>query len=327
MEFYGCIPRFIKNHAGWILTALGLGGMTATVVLASKETLEADKAITVERATLYNKAFQLGPGVAQKLYNPETGMYRLPELTFGEKFEIAAPIYLPAFLTGLFTAGCMVGAQIFNAKRQAALIAAYGLLAQQFGQYRKTIVAECGEDVDRRAFKCSQMEVQRLQKELAKMKEENGPFLYTFAWLPGVVFESNPKHMNNVMYHFTRNMFMGRGSLAELCELTGLSYITREGWDLHEYGWDPYENEITWGSMVGAFEIEQFGRLNDMPLYLIDFSIPPYRLGLDYGMTDSSTEYEYENYNPQLAMQYALHMNGDEVEKFEQPDLYVQDLI
>lgn len=338
MGFCGCIPRFIKNHAGWILTALGVAGLGTTAVLVAKEAPEAKQELQDERHWKVHHWVDEQIDISEKNGKDPNGLtddeiaelYDLGEktvfLTFMEKFNIIVGSYLPAILVGTATAGCIVGSQIISQRQNAALLAAYGLLAQQFGQYRKAIVAECGKDVDKRAFECSRMEVRRLQKELDKMKEENGPFLYTFAWLPGVVFESNPKHMNNVMYHFTRNMFMGRGSLSELYTLTGLPNYAWNEMESDEFGWDPYENEVTWGSAVGYFDIRKIGMKGDMPIYLLDFSIPPYQLGLDYGSSDSSTDNEYEYYNPHLATEYALRSGGCEVIRFEEPNIWVRGL-
>lgn len=322
MGFYGCVPRFIKNHASWILTALGLGGMTGTVILTAKaapKVADEIESLRVEKWCDDVKAAGHWDDEDPSEYNPP-----LPELTFGEKFEIAAPHYLPAFLTGLATAACFVGAQIINGKQQAALIAAYGLLAQEFGQYREAIKTEYGEEADQKAMAIAQMETAKLKAELIRLKQENGPFLYTIATLPGVVFESTPKHMNNALYHFDRNLFMSCGSESELYSMIG---IPSDLWNRNsdEYGWDTYENEITWGSPVGYFKVDQIGMLNDQPLYFIDFSIPPYKLGLNYGMEDSSCDNIDPDYRADYAERAALQVIANEIVRFDEPELYVQE--
>lgn len=134
MGFYGCIPRFIKNHAGWILTALGLGGMTATVVLTAKAAPKVDDEISEEITKRWYDEETNGND-AQTIYcdNGKVSYHPLPKLTFGEKFEIAAPKYLPAFLVGLASAGCFIGAQIISQRQNMALLAAYGVLAGKSG--------------------------------------------------------------------------------------------------------------------------------------------------------------------------------------------------
>lgn len=325
MGFYGCIPRFIKKHAGWILTALGLGGMTGTVILTAKAAPKVADEISEEVTQRWCNEVTTGTNI-EIIYcdNEQISYHPLPKLTFGEKFEIAAPHYLPAFLTGLATAACFIGAQIINGKQQAALIAAYGLLAQEFGKYREAIKTEYGEEADQKAMAIAQMETAKLKAELLRLKQENGPFLYTIATLPGVVFESTPKHINNALYHFDRNMFMGRGSESELYRMIG---IPSDLWNRNsdEYGWDTYENEITWGGPVGYFKVNQIGILNDQPLYFIDFSIPPYKLDLDYGMRDSSCDNIDPDYRADYAERAALQVVANEIVRFDEPELYVQE--
>lgn len=331
MGFYGCIPRFIKNHASWILTALGLGGMVGTVILTAKAAPKVADEISEEVTQRWYNEATTGTNT-EIIYcdNEQISYHPLPKLTFGEKFEIAASHYLPAFLTGLATAACFVGAQIINGKQQAALIAAYGLLAQEFGQYREAIKTEYGEEADRKAMLIAKQETAKLSAELEKMREENGPFLYTFASMPGIVFDMAPTHMQEVLYHFTRNMVLGRGSLDELYKLAGLpaSVHSNLDWsqsDAAEYGWDTYENEVTYGDPVGYFNIIDIGRSHDgVPVKLIDFSIPPYQLDKDYGQTDSSLDFRYPAYNPDMAKEFAKGIFEDEVLHPEETELYVQ---
>lgn len=344
MGFYGCIPRFIKKHAGWILTALGLGGMTGTVILTAKVAPKVEQELQNELA--WKIHHKVGSMMEEDMRNGVNLDYLMSELddesddqmakyydqaeadtklTFGEKFEIAAPHYLPAFLTGLATAACFVGAQIVGGKQQAALIAGYGLLAQEFGQYREVIKTEYGEDVDKKALAIAQMERARLEAELIKMRQEHGPFLYTIATLPGVIFESTPKRMTEVFYHCNRNLMQG-GDVSEaiLYEMIGLPKEVWN-WNALDYGWDEYENEITWGSSIGHFKVELIGEKNGMPLYLIDFWIPPYKLGLDYGNGDSSCDNHDQDYNPDAAKNWAMIAGANQITKVDEPELYIQE--
>lgn len=339
MGFYGCIPRFIKKHAGWILTALGLGGMTGTVILTAKA------APTVERELQNELAWKIhhkvGSMMEEDMRNGVNLDYLMSELddesddqmakyydqaetdtklTFGEKFEIAAPHYLPAFLTGLATAACFVGAQIINGRQQAALIAAYGLLAQEFGQYREAIKTEYGEEADQKAMAVAQMETAKLKAELLKLKQENGPFLYTIATLPGVIFESAPLHIERALHHFDRNLMLAGGAYeSELYDMIGLPESV---WNNHatEYGWETYENEVTYGVNIGHFKVEQIGMKNDQPLYLIDFWIPPYKMGLDYGLHDSSCDHQDTDYRPDYATNAALQGWLNEIVQIDDAD-------
>lgn len=287
MNIVGCIPRFIKNHASWILTALGLGGMIATVILTAKAAPEVHEEIycasykDCEEVTIYD---------ANKGY----GMIVPKQLSFGEKFEIAAPHYLPAFLTGLASAGCFIGAQIINGKQQAALIAAYGLLAQEFDGYRYEVRNEIGEERERQIFQANRQKMLAMQDEIKRLKESNDVQTYMITTLPNVTFDLKPGQLDKALYNFNRNVqIRGGAPEAELYEFIG---IPRSAWgetytdEAEKYGWETYENEISWGSHWVDFLIRQIHLKNEKTVNLICPTIPPYRLGLDYGMTASSCD-------------------------------------
>lgn len=342
MNLVGCIPRFLKAHGGWVLTALSAAGFIGTTVLVANEAPKVREELDRETNMKIHRQIDIymdeeeadgkdpeswSDDEHEELYfraEQEAG-----QLTFAEKLEIAVPIYLPAILTGGLTIGCMIGAQIFNAKQQAALVAAYALLGQEFSEYRKAIIKEYGEEADKKAFEIAKEETKKLRAELEKMKAESGPFLYTIATLPGVVFESTPKDIYESLYHFNRNMNLGRGSISNLYEMIGLPcslFNDVDGWSdtsAGDYGWDTYENEITYGNPEGAFRINKVGQKNGTPIYLIDFDVPPYKLGLDYGMDDSSIDYRYEWYCPEEATRLAVAVSDDEIVRFEPPERYV----
>ena len=193
MNFVGCIPRFLKAHGGWILTALGIAGFGGTVILTAKEAPKVSEAIDLEINNRVNEVWERDM--------PEDGIMtdewfneHIDEVTptFWDKVKIAVPYYWPAILTGTCTVGCMVGAQIFNMKQQAMLIGAYATLASQFDQYRGAIRGEYGDNVDKRAYEFSKKKIKDLEEEVQRLKEANGPYLYGIATLPGVIFEAKP---------------------------------------------------------------------------------------------------------------------------------------
>ena len=344
MVIKNCIPRFMKAHGGWVLTVLSAIGFVSTVILTAREAPKVREELEEEKHWKIHHTVDEYMDQAEKDgKDPESWtddehweLYCRAEdettLTIAEKLDIAVPIYLPAILTGALTLGCMVGAQIFNAKQQAVLAAAYALLGQEYAEYRKAIRKDYGDEADKKALKAARDETKKLREDLEKLKAENGPFLYTIATLPGVVFESTPKDIYESLYHFTRNMNLGRGSVSEFYDMIGLPcslFNDVDGWSdtsAGDYGWDPYENEITYGNAEGAFRINKVGQKNGKPIYLIDFDIPPYKLGLDYGMDDCSTDHIYEWYCPEEATRIAVAVSDDEIVKFDQPERYVMSM-
>ena len=326
MNIQGCIPRFLKKNGGWVLTVLSCIGVVVTAVLTADEAVKADEALKDEQFQKVEKAMEALKESNHILSDEEIEQISAEtQLTFGEKFEIAAPIYLPAFLVALTTIGCMIGAQIFNVKQQAALVGAYALLTQQFAEYRKEVRAEVGTEREKELFLSSRKKIRELQEEIERLKEENGPQLYGIATLPNVVFEAKPEHIVNVFHHMLFNMLTCGGiSLIELYDHIGLPKDTFNAEEAAKYGWCSYENEITYGCSAVEFEIVDVKREDGKTVHIINFDIPPYELGLDYGMSDSSTDYIYEGYDCERAMFLAQASVDADVERFEQPKLWIQ---
>ena len=325
--FAGCVPRFIKNHAGWILTILGCFGVVGTAVLAAEEAPIVQNDIEAEQNDRVLKEYAKHPeyGTREMTMEEIDDISAVGELTFSEKLKIALPIYLPAILVGGVPMGCMIGAQVFNMKQQAMLVGAYAMLSQQSDQYRKEVRDEVGEEKEKALFKASQQKVRELQAQVKKLEAENAPQLYGLAMLPGVIFESRPEHINDVFHHMLFNCLNCGGiSLEEFYSHIGLPKDVYDRDIAAEYGWEVYENEITYGNGAVEFSIVDVERSDGKIVHVIYTDVLPYKLGMDYGMTDSSTDYMYEGYDCERAMFLAQASVDSDVEKFEQPDLWIQ---
>ena len=301
MGFYGCVPRFIKNHATWILTALGLGGFVGTTVLTACE----------------------APKVSSRIFEAKCAVMADEgrNLTIAEKAKIAVPGYLPAILLGLVTGGCFVGAQILNVRQQALLLGAYGMVMKEFDAYRDEVRDLVGKDKEKELYISSQKKVKELENEIARMKEENGPYFYALCTIPGWVFEMKPTQVANGIMHFNRNLTLrGSAPLAELYSFFGIPEHAYNRDDAEEYGWETYANEVDFGCFYQDFRIREVITENGKTLRLIDVDIPPYRLGLDYGEGDTTTENLYPGYNPDEAIDRAL---SKDILKTNPPDICI----
>ena len=301
MNLFGWIPKVCNKYGGWILTILSSAGVVGTAVMVANE----------------------APVAAGQLEAAEDE--KGAELTFGEKFNIVAPIYLPSALVGGLTIACMIGAQIFNVKQQGMILAAYGLLAEQYHEYRKEVREQVGEDKEREIYLASQKKVRELEEKLKKLEEETGPQLYALAMLPGVIFESTPEHMERVFHVMMWNMVNNGGfSLYDLYDHIGLPKNCYSPVEAQQYGYCSYENEVTWGNPAVTFEECDVKRFCDGKIvHVIDTFDPPYELGLDYGGKDSSTDYIYEEYSFDRACELAQASTDDDVERFEIPEITI----
>ena len=311
MGFIGCVPRFLnrlKPYAGWLLTGLGTIGTVGTVILAAKEAPEAKEAIEQaedeHRREIFD-TYPLGDDEEKDKWWAEHTDDQMT-LSFWEKAEIAAPIYLPAILMGIGSLGCFWGSQIFNQKVYNNLLGAYGALVMQFDKYRDIIRNEYGEEADKKAYIKSQIEVRKLQAEIQKLRVENGPFLYEFATLPGVIFEAKPGQVFNALMHFNHNASHNIGAnLSMLYDLCGLPDSCYDVDEANKWGWQAYENEVTYGDSYIDFEFEEVTNRDGRTVYVIGMYIPPYEVDVDYGYEGDSLNSMYPGYDMEKAREFA----------------------
>lgn len=118
------IKSGVSKHSPEILTGIGIAGMVATTILAVKATPKAIELIKNEKelAESYNE-----------------------ELTPMDKVKACWKCYIPAAVTGVMSIACLIGASSVNAKRNAALTAAYTLSDSALREYRSKVVETIGE--------------------------------------------------------------------------------------------------------------------------------------------------------------------------------------
>lgn len=113
--------RVMNVHSPEILTGLGIAGMVSTTILAVRAT---------------PKALDL---IAQAEEEKKDN------LTKTEVVKVAWKPYIPVVMTGSLSIACVIGAGSVNAKRNAALAAAYKLSETAFSEYKDQVVATLGE--------------------------------------------------------------------------------------------------------------------------------------------------------------------------------------
>ena len=111
-----------KNKSPQILTAIGISGMIATVVLAVKATPKALQHINEAAETKHNEP-----------------------LTKIEVIKVAWKSYIPAAVSGAVSIACLIGAQSVNSRRNAALATAYKISETALTEFRNKVVDNIGE--------------------------------------------------------------------------------------------------------------------------------------------------------------------------------------
>ena len=116
----------IKRHSPEILTGIGMAGMAATVILSVKATPKALMLIENEKR--------------------ERGEDKLPPIDI---VKVAWKPYIPAMVTGVLSATCIVGASSANARRNAALATAYTLSDSALREYKNKVIDTIGDEKEK----------------------------------------------------------------------------------------------------------------------------------------------------------------------------------
>jgi len=134
------IGGFASKYSPEILTGIGIVGMVTTTVMAVKATPKALELIRCAEEDNHG------------------------DLTVRQTVQVAWRCYVPTVVTGVMSASCIIGASSVNAKRNAALTAAYTLSEGALRSYREKVIETLGEDRDR-----------EVRDRVAKDKVDNNP--------------------------------------------------------------------------------------------------------------------------------------------------------
>lgn len=216
---------FVKRNSATILTCAGAAGVVSTAVLTAKAATKASKIL--EQAA------------------EEKG----EKLTPLEAVNVAAPVYIPAVISGVAAITCIFGASIINKKTQASLVSAYGLLDQSYKEYKKKVEELYGEGADA-----------KVRNEIAKEKytgKEKRPIsddsVLFFDQYSNRYFWSTMQDVKDAEYHFNRNFALrSYAELNEFYEFLGLeptAFGAEVGWSMdagaqwYGYEWIDFYHE------------------------------------------------------------------------------------
>lgn len=116
----------LSRHSPEILIGIGIAGMVTTTVFAVKATPKALMLIDAKKEEL-----------------------DVDKLTPMETVKTTWKCYIPAVVSGTVSVACIIGANSVNAKRNAALAAAYKLSETALTEYREGVIETIGEKKER----------------------------------------------------------------------------------------------------------------------------------------------------------------------------------
>ena len=221
------LALYLKRVLPTVLTIAASGGIIVTAVLAAKAAPEAVR--------MLDEAEQ------------EKGR----KLTKTEIIATAAPVYIPAVVSGVSSIVCVAGANILNKHQQTALAGAYALARNSFREYRNKVKDIYGGEAHRKVMdslsveKCADRNivapclVTNASLAFDDGMEETRIFRDEFS---GRHFESTFSKVLQAEYHLNRNYALnGDVSLNEFYDFLGLKGVD----DGDSIGWS-IDNEIVW---------------------------------------------------------------------------------
>lgn len=256
------VQAVTAKHSPEILTGIGIVGMVTASVLAVRATPKALLLIEEKKRKIKFEAIAENPGTSKDEI----------DLSPIEVVKTAWKCYIPSVVTGACSIACLVGASSVNARRNAALAAAYALSEGALSEYKDKVVETIGDKKEREIR--DSIDQDRLDKNPVATKEivitECGETL-CYEHLSGRYFKSDVDHIRRAVNDLNqRLLFDTYISLNEFYEEIGLESIAigdNLGWTVNPDSSDK-----------GLIEIEFTSRLasDGTPCLVINFTNPPF---------------------------------------------------
>lgn len=205
-----------KKHSPEILTGLGIAGAASAVIFAVKATPKA-------MILLEDKKQELG----------------VEKLEAKEIIKTAAPVYIPTAISFGVSVACIIGASSVNARRNAALTAAYTLSESTLRSYRDKVLQTVGEDKEREIRQAAAIEQQQKTPEPKTIvidKVDGANLIKCYDTLSGRYFAATRNQLDRALNEFNRQLMDdSRMKLNEWYDMLGLDNIKAGdllGWDM-----------------------------------------------------------------------------------------------
>ena len=245
------VERVLTKYSPGILTGIGIAGMIGATFMAVKATPKA----------LY-------------LIETKKEESEVEELTSVETIKTCWKCYIPAALTTVVSAACLIGASTVSAKRNAALATAYSISEAALREYQEKVVEVIGEKKEkavRDAVAKDQIERDPVTKSEVVIIDSNSNTL-CYEPLSGRYFKSTIDKIKKAEIKLDRQMIQEMYvSLNDFYWEIGL-----DGTDLGD--------KMGWNLSKGYMDLSFSSQLADdgTPCAVIVYGIPPV--------------YDYQNY-------------------------------
>jgi len=203
-KFLTNVKSSLSKHSPEILVGIGITGMVTTTVLAVKATPK-----------------------ALKLIEETKKEERKDKLTPIETVKATWKCYIPAAVTGVSSATCLICANSIHLKRSAALAAAYKISETALTEYREKVIETIGEKKEEVVRE--KINKERLEKNPVSNNEvivtKKGDTLF-YDHLSGRYFKSDIDKIKSSVNELNRKMLSWNyASLNDFYDELGLSHI------------------------------------------------------------------------------------------------------
>jgi hypothetical protein len=235
----------VSKHSPEILTGVGIAGMLLTTVLAVRETPKALMLIAdAER---------------------EKG----DALTRVETIKACWKCYVPAAVTGITSAACLIGANSVHARRNAALATAYNLSATALSEYKEKVVETVGEKKEQAIRdKVAEERIKKDPVNSSAIIVSGGGNTRCFDTITRRRFTSDIEKIKKIVNELNRQMVHGQDyiSLNEFYYELGL-----EGCSVGD--------DLGWNVTRGLIELDFSAQLDEdgVPCIVLDYTVAPKR--------------------------------------------------
>ena len=215
-KIFKSVQTSFTKHSPEILTGIGIAGMLTTTVLAVRATPK-----------------------ALRMIEDKKDEQEVNKLTVIDTVKVAWKPYIPAAITGVASATCLIGASSVYVRRTAALAAAYQISETALTEYREQVIETLGEKKDK-----------EVREKVAKKKLENDPVTKNeviitekgntlcYESISGRYFRSDIDKIRRALNELNRQMtYEFSVSLSELYDELGLSHTVVSddlGWNMDD---------------------------------------------------------------------------------------------
>lgn len=209
-KWLNSISRLTKDNSPTILSAVAIGGVIATAILAAKAT----------------------PKAIEKLEDVDPADKILKRQIVAETWKF----YIPAGMSAAATIACIIGANKIGIRRQAAVAAAYTLVDTSFREYKDHVLQEIGEAKERKIHDKIMIDRMENNPPPAEVIVIGGGDQLCYDSLTGRYFKSDIEAIrraeNEVNRRVLTNMYASQNEFYELLGLGSTIVGDELGWNI-----------------------------------------------------------------------------------------------